>query len=93
MVKQIYIQNKDCHRMSLERKIVLISLLLKENASRRWLRLSVFFAVKRCLRSDIVREWALFCDNPGHCIRSYVCRILIKHVRKTPTWLTVKYGA
>ena len=46
------------------------------------------------------RFCAVFHRNPGNrntgClqyrIRSYVCRILIRHGRKSRPWITVKYG-
>jgi len=59
------------------------------------------FAVYDRLRGDKARKRAVFRRNPGYrnttsylCpIRSYARRILIKNGRKTPAWITVKYGA
>ncbi len=63
------------------------------------------FAVYGRLRGDTARKRAVFRRNPVYrntapyttphlCrIRSYACHILTKNGRKTPAWITVKYGA
>jgi hypothetical protein len=63
------------------------------------------FVVSSCLREDTTRKRTIFrrildyrntasYTTPYLCrIRSYACRILITNGRKTPTWITVKYGA
>ena len=63
------------------------------------------FTVYGRLRQDTVWKRAIYRRNPGHRnmapytspylrrIRLYLYRILIKYGRKTPTWITVKYGA
>jgi len=63
------------------------------------------FAVHGRLRGDAAQNRAVFRRNLGYrntapyttpylCrIRSYAYRILITNRRKTPTWITVKYGA
>jgi hypothetical protein len=59
------------------------------------------FPVYGRLRGDTARKQAVFPRNSGYrnmapylChIRSYACRILITNGRKTPTCITVKYGA
>jgi hypothetical protein len=63
------------------------------------------FAVYGRLRGDTARKRAVFRRNSGYLntalyttsylchIRSYASRILTANGRKTPTWITVKYGA